>query len=133
MPLRYALLNAALAVLVTLSCGGGDVVNGFGTYGSGRLQGFVSRPDGSPVADIDVFASFGPNAFGHGVKTDARGLYELEAVSHTPLDQPPFTDGVVQCRIGVGQGLTDTLVSVRFAATGQSPIPLTVNFVVEAP
>ncbi len=133
MPLRSAVFSAALAAVVLLSCDGEDVVNGFATYGSGRLQGFVSRPDGSPVANIDVVAGFGPDAFGHGVKTDARGLYELQSVSHQPLDEPPFSDGVIPCRIAVGQGLTDTLVSVRFAATGQDPNPVTVNFVVAAP
>jgi hypothetical protein len=106
MHLRYALLNAALVTLISLGCDGGHVVNGFGTYGSGSLQGFVSRPDGSPVANIVVFASFGPDAFGHGIETDARGLYELESSSYQALDQPPFSDGV---------------------------IPLTVNFVVAAP
>jgi hypothetical protein len=132
MPIRYTVLGAAFAALVTLSCGG-DVVNGFATYGSSKLQGFVSRPDGSPVANIDVFAGFGPDAFGLGVKTDVRGLYELKAVSHQPLDVPPFSDGVIPSRIVVGQGLADTLVSVRFAATGQDPTPFTVNFVVAAP
>jgi hypothetical protein len=131
MPLRYPALSGAFAALLALGCGSGDVVNGFGTYGSGRLQGFVTRPDGSPVAAIDVFASFGPGAFGHSVKTDARGLYDLEGVSYGPLDQLPFTDGVVQTRIDVG--LTDTLVPVRFAPTGQDPTPVTVNFVVAAP
>ena len=133
MPLRYSVLTVALAAFVTLSCGDGDVVNGFATYGSGKLQGFVTRPDGSPIANIDVFASFGPNAFGHGVKTDARGLYELQSVSHQPLDEPVFTDGVIPCRVTVGQGLADTLVPVRFAPTNQNPIPVTVNFVVAAP
>jgi hypothetical protein len=133
MPLRYTVLRAALAVLVMLGCGGGDVVNGFATYGSGSLQGFVTRPDGSPVANFDVFASFGPDAFGHGVKTDARGLYELQSTSHQPLDIPPFADSVIQCSIAVGQGLADTLVPVRFAPTGEDPTPLTVNFVVAAP
>jgi hypothetical protein len=129
MPLRHAVLRPAFAALLTLSCGGEDVVNGFATYGSAKLQGFVSRPDGSPVANIPVFAGFGPDAFGHGVRTDARGLYELQSASHQPLDEPPFTDGVIQCRISVGQ-LADTLVPVRFAAT---PTPVTVNFVVAAP
>ena len=132
MPLGYAVLSGAVAALVALSCSG-DVVNGFATYGSGKLQGFVSRPNGSPLADFDVFASFGPDAFGSGVKTDARGLYELEAVTHTPLDQPPFANGIIQCRIAVGQGLTDTLVQIRFAPTGESPTPVTTNFVVIAP
>jgi hypothetical protein len=129
---RQAVLRIAFGVLATLGCGG-DVIDGFATYGAGRLQGFVTRPDGSPVAGIDVFAGFGPDAFGLSVKTDARGLYELEAVSHQPLDEDPFTQGAIQCRVVVGQGLADTLVAVGFAPTGQTPIPVTVNFAVAAP
>lgn len=126
-------LIGALVALASLSCREEQVVNGFATYGSGRVQGFVSRADGSPVAGILVSASFGPAAFGHSVQTDARGLYELQAESYTPLDQSPFVDGVVQCRVTVGQALADTLVTVRFAASGQTPVPVTVNFVVAGP
>jgi hypothetical protein len=129
-----AFFVGALVAMMGMACGEEEeVVNGFATYGSGRLQGFVSRSDGSPVAGIQVSASFGPGAFGHSVQTDMRGLYELEAVSYTPLDEAPFTNGVIQCRITVGQALTDTLVSVPFAASGQGAIPVTVNFVVDPP
>src|SRR3954466_2998877 len=112
MALRHAALSGALAALVTLSCGG-DIIDGFATYGSVKLQGFVSRSDGSPVDSVDVFAGFGPDAFGLGVKTDSRGLYELQAVSHQPLDVAPFMNGVIQTRIVVGQGLADSLLQVR--------------------
>lgn len=130
MRLPRILLLGAIVALSSSACREEQVVNGFATYGSGRLQGFVSRADGSPVAGVSVIASFGPDAFGHSVPTDARGLYELVAESFTPLDQPPFADSVVQCRVSVGQALADTLVMVRFAASGQSPVPVTVNFVV---
>jgi hypothetical protein len=133
MPLPRTVLISALVALANLACGEEEVVNGFGTYGSGKLQGFVSRADGSPVAEVFVIASFGPGAFVISEQTDARGLYELEATSYTPLDQVPFTDGVVQSRITVGEGLADTLVMVRFAPSGQNPVPVTVNFVVTPP
>src|SRR5687768_11528151 len=105
MLLRSAVVSGAVAALVTLGCGK-EIING-ATYGSGRLQGFVSRSDGTPVADIQVGASFGPDAFGarSPTRTDARGLYELEGVSHQPLDEPPFTpDSVIPCRLVVGSG-----------------------------
>jgi len=130
---RQAALMGALIVLTSLACGEERIVNGFATYGSGKLQGFVTSTDGSPVADVAVVASFGPDAFGHGVQTDTRGLYELEAVSHQPLDQSPFSDSLIQCRITVGQGLADTLVAVRFAPPGQVAVPVTVNLVVPSP
>jgi hypothetical protein len=133
MKLQQAALMVALLVLTSLGCGEGDVVNGFATYGSGKLQGFVTSTDGSPVADVAVVASFGPGAFGHSVQTDPRGLYELEATSHAELDQSPFTDSLIQCRITVGQGLADTLVPVRFAPPGQAAVPVTVNLVVPSP
>ena len=120
-------------LLTSFGCGGETVVNGFATYGSGKIQGFVTGTGGAPVAGVIVVASFGPDAFGHGVQTDTRGLYELEAASHTPLDQSPFTDSLIQCRITVGQSLVDTLVPVRFAPPGQAAVPVTVNFVVPAP
>jgi hypothetical protein len=131
MLVRQILLSTALA-FPTVGYGG-DVVDGFGTYGSAKLQGFVSRPDGSPVAGVDVFAAFGPDAFGLGVKTDARGLYELQADSHQPLDALPFSQGVIPCRVSVGQGLADTLISVRFAPTGEPVTLTTINFVVSSP
>lgn len=133
MKIRQAVLMGALIALTSLGCGEETVVNGFATYGSGRLQGFVTSTDGSPVADVAVIASFGPDAFGHSVQTDTRGLYELEAVSHQQLDQSPFTDSLIQCRITVGQGLADTLVPVRFAPPGQAALPVTVNLVVPSP
>ena len=123
----------AIIVLTSLGCGGETVVNGFATYGSGKIQGFVTGAGGSPVAGVTVVASFGPDAFGHSVQTDARGLYELEAASYQPLDQSPFADSLIQCRITVGQSLMDTLVPVRFAPLGQAAVPVTVNFVVPAP
>ena len=132
MLLRQVVFAIGFASVGAFGCGG-DVVNGFATYGSGKLQGFVSRPDGSPVVNINVFASFGPDAFGLPVETDSRGLYELETVTHTPLEEAPFNEGMIPCRVTVGQGLADTLVTVRFAPTGQSPTPVTVNFVVEVP
>jgi hypothetical protein len=132
MGIRETVLSLALAGLVTLGCGEEDVVNGFAAYGSGRLQGFVSRGDGSPVTGIDVFANFGPGLIVHSVKTDDRGLYELTAESHTPLDQAPFNAGAIECNLAVGT-LADTSVSVSFAATGQVPVPKTVNFIVAAP
>jgi hypothetical protein len=127
------LVSGAVAALLTLGCDGN--LNGFATYGSGKLQGFVSRTDGTSVADIEVFVSFGPDAFGARTptRTDARGLYEVEGVSHQSLDDPPFTDSVIPCRIVVGPGLADTIVPVRFAATNQTPVPVTVNFVVDPP
>ena len=126
-------LASVLVLAGALACGNDEVVNGFAVYGSGRLQGFVTRPDGSPVADISVFGDFGPGAFGHSVQTDSRGLYELHRDSHTSLDQPPFSEGAIPCRVTVGAGLADTLVTVRFAPTGQSPVPVTLNLVVDAP
>jgi hypothetical protein len=123
----------AMIVLTSFGCGEGEIVNGFGTYGSGKLQGFVTSTDGSPVAAVTVAASFGPDAFGHSVQTDTRGLYELEATSYQPLDQSPFADSLIQCRITVGQSLVDTLVPVRFAPPGQAAVPVTVNLVVPAP
>lgn len=122
-----------LLVLSSFGCGEGDVLNGFGTYGSGRVQGFVTATDGAPVAGISVAASFGPGAFGHSVQTDTRGLYELEAASHAELDQSPFTDSLIPCRITVGQDLADTVVQVRFAPPGHAAVPVTVNLVVPAP
>ena len=127
-------LVAAIVCAGSLGCGGrNDVVNGFATYGSARIQGFVSRPDGSPVPDVAVFASFGPGAFGHSVDTDSRGLYEWAGDTHTPLEEPPFSDGVIHCRLTVGEGLADTVVTVRFAPTGQEPTLVTVNFVIPSP
>src|ERR687889_1898620 len=97
MMLRSAVLRGAAAAVLTSGCG--DTQNGFATYGSGKLQGFVSRTDGTPLADIEVFAGFGPNAFGLSARTDRRGLYELQGFSHQPLDEPPFTDSVIPCRL----------------------------------
>jgi hypothetical protein len=133
MKLRQAIPMGAIMVLISFGCGGDTVVNGFATYGSGKLQGFVTSTDGAPVAGASVGASFGPGAFGHSVQTDARGLYELEATSYQELDQSPFTDSLIQCRITVGQSLADTLIPVRFAPPGQAAVPVTVNFVVPAP
>lgn len=132
MKLRRTMLSAQL-VLGSLACGGGDVIDGFATYGSTKLQGFVSRSDGSPVSGVDVFASFGPDAFGSQAKTDARGLYELTVDSYIPLDQAPFTEGTIACRLAVEQELADTTVTARFTPTDQTPIPMTVNFTVVAP
>jgi hypothetical protein len=129
---RQALLMSVI-VLTSLGCGEEKVVNGFATYGSGKLQGFVTSAEGAPVPGVSVVASFGPGAFGHSVQTDARGLYELEATSHQELDQSPFTDSLIQCRITVGQSLVDTVVPVRFAPPGQAAVPVTVNLVVSAP
>lgn len=133
MKLQQAVLMSAMTVLTSFGCGGETIIDGFGTYGSGKLQGFVTSTSGSPVADVTVAASFGPDAFGHSVQTDIRGLYELEAVSYQPLDQTPFTDSLIQCKITVGQSLVDTLVPVRFAPPGRAAVPVTVNFVVPAP
>jgi hypothetical protein len=133
MSIRKATLIGGLAVFAGLGCGDGDIINGFETFGSTALQGFVSRGDGSPVVGVNVFASFGPDAFGSQATTDARGLYELRADTHTPIDQAPFSQGMIECRLGVGQGLADTTVTVRFVEKGQTPVPMTVNFVVVAP
>jgi hypothetical protein len=130
---QQAALIGALIALTSWACGEETIVNGFATYGSGKLQGFVTSTDGSPVADVAVVASFGPDAFGHSAHTDTRGLYELEAVSHQQLDQSPFADSLIQCRVTVGQGLADTLVPVRFAPPGQAAVPVTVNLVVPSP
>jgi hypothetical protein len=123
----------AVAALPSLGCGDGDIVNGFATYGSTKLQGFVSRADGSPVAGIQLFASFGPGAFGHPVTMDAEGIYRVDAVSHTPLDLEPFTNGDVPCRLTVGAGLADTTITVHFVPSGQTPTPRILNFTVAAP
>jgi hypothetical protein len=131
MMLRSAVLSGAAAAVLTSGCG--DTQNGFATYGSGKLQGFVSRTDGTPLADIEVFAGFGPDAFGLSARTDRRGLYELQGFSHQPLDEPPFTDSVIPCRLIIAPGLADTIVPVRFAATNRIPVPVTVNFVVDPP
>jgi hypothetical protein len=119
MILRPAILGTLFAAFLATGCGDDDIIDGFGTFGSASIQGFVLRPDGSPVAGINVFADFGPNAFALGVQTDARGLYELRADSHQPLADAPFSDGVIQTRISVGQGLADTLLAIRFAPEGQ--------------
>jgi hypothetical protein len=131
---RTIVVRGALAALLPLGCG--ESHNGFAPEGLGRIQGFVSRADGTPVADVPVGASFGPDAFGprNEARTDARGLYELEAVSYQSLDDPPFTaDSVIPCRLIVGTGLADTIVPVRFAPINRSPVPVTVNFVVDPP
>jgi hypothetical protein len=133
MKIRRSVLQCGLLALTSLGCGEEDVVNGFATYGSTKLQGFVSRVDGSPVGGITVFGSFGPDAFGLPVTTNAQGLYELEAVSYTPLDMEPFTDSTVACRLTVGQGLADTTVTVRFVGPGKTPTPRILNFIVAAP
>lgn len=80
---RTLVVSAVVAALLTWGCGG-EIINGFTTYGSGRLQGFVTRTDGTPVPDIQVFASFGPDAFGLGIRTDQRGLYEIEGLPTNP-------------------------------------------------
>ena len=115
-----------------LGCGK-EVNNGLATYGSAKLQGFVSQSDGTPLADTEVFVSFGPDAFGLSARTDQRGLYEVQGVSHRPIDEPPFDDGLILSRLVVGPGLADTLITLQFATTNQAPVPVTVNFVVDAP
>jgi hypothetical protein len=133
MSLSATKLSLAAAALALLSCGDGDVVNGFATYGSAQIQGFVTGADGAPVANAEVSASFGPDAFGLGGRTDSRGLYGITAVSPLPLDQPPFDDSVIPCRITVGEASVDTLVPVRFVAKAQTVTPVTVNLVLPEP
>lgn len=127
---RTVLLGAA--GLVLLGCGN-EVNNGLPTYGSAKLQGFVSQSDGTPLADTEVFASFGPDAFGLRARTDRRGLYAIQGVSRQPIDEPPFDDGLILSRLIVGPGLADTLIILQFAATNQVSPPVTVNFVVDPP
>jgi hypothetical protein len=87
---------------VLLGCGN-EVNNGLPTYGSAKLQGFVSQSDGTPLADTEVFASYGPDAFGLRARTDRRGLYEIQGVSRQPIDEPPFDDGLILSRLIVGR------------------------------
>jgi hypothetical protein len=75
-------------------------VDDFGTSGYARIEGKVTRANGTALANSGVFFSCGPDsptAFGWGVPTDGAGRYFIDIDAPGPVTIP--ASGALICRV----------------------------------
>jgi hypothetical protein len=94
---RILLLAISLGTLA--GCRASDIIDDFGTSGYARIEGKVTRANGTPLANSGVFFSCGPespNVFGATVPTDASGHYFIDIDAPGPVTIP--ASGALLCR-----------------------------------
>lgn len=93
------LLLLAIPIVTIAACRSGDIIDDFGTSGYARIEGKVTRTNGTPLANSGVFYLCGPDSpteFGATARTDALGHYFIDVDAPGPVMIP--ASGVLQCR-----------------------------------
>lgn len=122
--LLFAIPSATLA-----GCASGDIIDDFGTSGYARVEGRVTRSNGSPLTNSGVFFSCGtesPGGFGGSVSTDASGHYAIDINAPGPVMIP--ASGTLFCRFSAPIDpvpIATVERSIQFAASPDAR-PLTI-------
>ena len=112
----------------------GVIIDDWGTSGYARIEGTVTRANGSRLANSTVFFLCGPetpDTFGWSAPTDASGHYTIDVNAPGPVAIP--SSGMLQCRVGA-PGDAPQIASVEravpFSTTAEAR-PVTVVDLVE--
>ena len=130
MRLRLArVLLLAIPPVTIAGCQARDIIDDFGTSGYARIEGKVTRANGTPLANSGVFVSCGtdsPTGFGASVPTDASGHYSIDVDAPGPVIIP--ANGALYCRFSApidAAPIVSVERSIPFSATADAR-PLTI-------
>lgn len=128
--LRVArVLFTPILAAAAAGCGASDIIDDFGTSGYARIEGKVTRANGTSLANSGVFFLCGtdaPTDFGWSVPTDASGRYSIDINAPGPVLLPP--SGTLFCRFSAPASTPPIATverSVHFSATAGAR-PLTI-------
>ncbi len=128
--LRFArVLLLAVPPVTIAGCRARGIIDDFGTSGYARIEGKVTRANGTPLANSGVFVSCGtdsPTGFGSTVPTDASGHYAIDVDAPGPVFIP--ASGELNCRFSAPidpAPIVSVERSIRFSATADAR-PLTI-------
>jgi hypothetical protein len=128
--LRFARVLLLASCPVTIAgCRDRGIIDDFGTSGYARIEGTVTRANGTPLANSGVSFSCGPDsptAFGWSVPTDATGRYFIDVDAPGPVTIP--ASAVLSCRVSAPRHappIVSVEKSVRFSASADGR-PLTI-------
>jgi hypothetical protein len=123
--LRFArVLLFAIPAASVAGCRAEDIIDDFGTSGYARVEGKVTRANGTPLANSGVSFSCGtdaPAAFGGTVPTDASGRYSIDIDAPGPVIIP--VSGALFCRFAAPispMPIVTVERSVQFSATADA-------------
>ena len=128
--LRFArVLLLAVPTVTIAGCQARSIIDDWGTSGYARIEGKVTRANGTPLANSGVFYMCGPDSpseFGSSVPTDASGHYFIDLDVPGPTMIP--ASGALQCRFSApinAEPIVSVERSVQFSATAGAR-PLTI-------
>jgi hypothetical protein len=127
------LLLASCPITIA-GCRDRGIIDDFGTSGYARIEGNVTRADGTRLANSGVSFSCGPDsptAFGWSVPTDAAGHYVIDVEAPGPVTIP--ASGALSCRVSAPSNAPPIVSvdrSVRFS-TSANARPLTIVDLIE--
>jgi hypothetical protein len=121
--------------VLVVGCRLADDTWDFPTTGFARVNGTVTRTDGTPYGNVQLGLSCGgqqPDGFFNGpVLADAAGAYRFEAGAPDVYGPPPgVAEVVLVCRLHAGTALggeADSVVAVRFGGNRALAPAMTVD------
>jgi hypothetical protein len=134
--LQFARVLLLASCPVTIAgCRDRIIVDDFGTSGYARIEGKVTRANGTALANSGVSFSCGPDSpgtFGWSVPTDAAGHYFIDIDAPGPVTIPD--SGALSCRVSAPRDappIVSLVRSVRFSASADAR-PLTIVDLLES-